>query len=325
MFKKKIVLVAGPGNSGSGALHDLLLLGKNFVSPFENQEFRMINDPNGLDQLYNCFYKNTNFYNYSVSLQDFISYNQFLSDLKVNIHNKKTKLIKNKKKYNSMMLGFIKKIIDVEYYAYPQFSKHKLGYLKNLNFKLNNLLFKIKKKNRPYRMIIPKNEKIFVKESKKLIESLFLNNLPKNLKKKNLLINQGLNIFDPIGSTKYYRNPKIIIVLRDPKSIYYSMKSRKSYAYPGYNLDLFINWYGKYMNKFRKLKNKNIIYIRFEKFFLDYDKEKKKLNKFLNIEIDPENKFDIEKTRNNIYKAKKYLSKNEINKINLKLKKYLYW
>ena len=48
MKKNMTVIVASPGNSGAGAIHDYLLSRKDFVSPFFSQELRFINDPQGL-------------------------------------------------------------------------------------------------------------------------------------------------------------------------------------------------------------------------------------------------------------------------------------
>ena len=320
---KKTILVCGTGNSGSGAIHDLLLSSNKFSSPFQGQEFRMVHDPYGLDNLYRSFFESNNFYNFSAALDDFISYNTFLSGVKGRVNKKKVNLIKNKKHYNSLINRFLKDIVEVEYYAYPQFSKSRLTYSKNLNFKLKNLISSNKSK-RPFRIILPKDKNAFLSNSKVLLNNIFHENL---LKKKNYhhLINQGINIFDPINSSKYYSNPKIIIVLRDPKSIYFSMKSRRSFGYPGYNLDLFIKWYQNYMDRFKSFKNEKILYLNFESFFSNFDNEVKKLQKFLNIKLEFDNSYDFEKTSFNLYKAKKKLNKNEISKINKSLKKYLFW
>ena len=54
----KTVIVLGSGNSGAGAIHDYLQSRNDFQSPFKGKEFRLVNDPNGLDELYNNLYKN---------------------------------------------------------------------------------------------------------------------------------------------------------------------------------------------------------------------------------------------------------------------------
>ena len=54
----KIIITVSPGNSGGGAVHDYLLSRKDFVSPFQGEEFRLINDPYGIDNLHQNLFKN---------------------------------------------------------------------------------------------------------------------------------------------------------------------------------------------------------------------------------------------------------------------------
>ena len=53
-----IVIVLGTGNSGAGAIHDFLWSRDDFQSPFDGKEFRVVNDPNGINDLYFSLYKN---------------------------------------------------------------------------------------------------------------------------------------------------------------------------------------------------------------------------------------------------------------------------
>ena len=54
----KIFIVLGSGNSGAGAIRDFLMSRKDFQSPFGIQEFRIINDPDGINDLYFNLYIN---------------------------------------------------------------------------------------------------------------------------------------------------------------------------------------------------------------------------------------------------------------------------
>ena len=71
-------------------------------------------------------------------------------------------------------------------------------------------------------------------------------------------------------------------------------------------------------------KPQNVINIEFEKFF-NNSHYKLKLEKFLKVQSFTPKNFDFNFTKNNIYKAKKNLSKYELNFIERKLKKYLQW
>ena len=48
----KIVLIVGTGASGSGAIYDFLTKSTKYKNPFKGQEFRIIDDPDGIINLY---------------------------------------------------------------------------------------------------------------------------------------------------------------------------------------------------------------------------------------------------------------------------------
>ena len=80
------------------------------------------------------------------------------------------------------------------------------------------------------------------------------------------------------------------------------------------------------MANFKNLKNnKKIIFIKYENFILNYEKETKRLLRFLKLKKLKNKKFDINNSKKNIFKAKKILNKKELNLIEKKLKNYLQW
>ncbi len=74
----------------------------------------------------------------------------------------------------------------------------------------------------------------------------------------------------------------------------------------------------------KKYKN-NIREINFEKFLLNFNNEKKKLNSFLKISNKMPSNFNHEISIKNIFKAEKFLSNNDLKLIKKKLKKHLVW
>ena len=86
----KTVIVLGSGNSGAGAIHDYLLSRDDFQSPFSGKEFRIVNDPDGIDDLYNSLYRNFSLNGSANALKCF---KEFIINNYNSNYNKKTKFL----------------------------------------------------------------------------------------------------------------------------------------------------------------------------------------------------------------------------------------
>jgi hypothetical protein len=322
------VITASPGLSGAGLVFDYLLDRNDFISPFkeypdkdQQSEFRFVTDPGGLNSLYNGFYKNFSTNNCAYVYDEFNKYLKKISKLTIVENNKKKKLYSNI--FFKEIKKFKKKIIKSSYYGLPQF--HRLGLNKKdkLLWKITNR-FRSAQQSKFLQMVLPVDEKTFINESIKFVDKVLYSQVIN--KRKNIVIDQGANFWEPELSTIFYSNKKIILITRDPRSIFASMKSRKSLSYPGHNVNIFIDWYQSIISKIRAFKkSKNVLLIKYEKFIINHRNESKKLLKFLKIKKIDKNIFNIDDSRKNIYKADKVLTKKEKHLIETKLKKYLQW
>tara|TARA_S200000501_G_scaffold377737_1_gene437250 strand:+ start:1594 stop:2535 length:942 start_codon:yes stop_codon:yes gene_type:complete len=304
----KTVIVLGTGNSGAGAIRDYLSSREDFQSPFDGAEFRIVNDPDGIDDLYNSLYKNFSLNGCSNKI---LNFEKFIKNTYKSNYNKKHKIYNKKLIYLANI--FVRKISLIKFNGSPQFYLDKISFLKKLNFYANRLLLNKDAKNiNLLKIILPCEEKLFLNYAEEFIFSIYKNDKRFN-KKKNIVIEQGGNFLSPISSTKYYgQNRKIIFVRRDPKAIFWSMKRRNSLSYPGHDIKKFVKWYKELSNKISKVSFKNVIQIKFEDFFQNFNKEKYKLSKKLEINPDCKDNFDIDHTMKNLFKFKKNLSYSEI-------------
>ena len=173
---------------------------------------------------------------------------------------KNNQLIYGENFYN-ITLEYINKIELLSYKGIPQFKRITLSPKEKLIFKIkkNYLGFKNYELG-TYNMKIPVKEKIFFLETKKYLNKIFNFN-KKNIKNKKLILDQATNFWNPLIVNKFFENPKIIVVTRDPRSIFYSMKSRQSFAYPGYDIKTFCCLVqGNYEKKKYIKKNIKIIF-----------------------------------------------------------------
>ena len=315
----KIFIVLGSGNSGAGAIHDYLLSRDDFFSPFKGKEFRLVNDPDGLDELFNTLY---NDFSINGSANKLNNFNIFTKNYFYSNYNNKNKILN--KQFLNLTKYFINQIIKIQYNGSPQFFFEKINLLKKINFYFKRFILKKDAKNiELLKMIIPVSKENFIEESRKYLYEIFRLS-DKFEEKKNIVIEQGGNFFNPIESTKYYGSDReVIVVTRDPKAIYWSMKRRQSLAYPGHNIKLFVKWYKSVMEKVNFSENNNVIHVKYENFFLDFENQKKILCSRLNIDPKINDNFDLNFTKNNLFKFKEKLTDDEKRFIDNELKDYV--
>lgn len=322
----KTVIIVSSGLSGAGAISDYLLSRDDFVSPFkkdvdykQDYEFRILHDPFGIEHLYKNFYKDFSINNAAYAFAQFKLYTNNL---------KKLKDVKTKKKiYSDLFFSelsiYLKKIISTSYYGLPQHYRINMAKMDKIKWRIQNIRKnKFAQETNFYQMIIPVPEKDFLIYTKNFLQKVV--NFHNPSKKKNIVIDQGTNFWNPNFVNKYFSKIKIIQVIRDPKAVFSSMKNRKSLSYPGNDIKLFVKWY-KEIQSFRdKNQEKKILQIKFEDFVLHHEFIKKKINSFLKIKNAKSN-FDFSKTKRNLYNFKNKLSGKEIKYINQNLKDYAYF
>mgnify|MGYP003956298019 CR=1 FL=1 len=326
-MKKLNVLIASPGLSGAGLIYDYLLSRNDFTSPFKNYpdddqqtEFRFVSDPGGLNSLYHGLYKNFSVNNSSYVFKEFEKYINKLKKLSIKKKNKK-KFIYTKDFFTEVE-KFKKKIIKVKYYGLPQY--YRLGF--DLKDKIKWRIirnFRNAQNTNFLEMQIPVEEKKFILEAKKLVFNV-LKILSKG-KNKNYAIDQAINFWKPEESSIFFSNKKIILITRDPRSVFSSMKKRESLAYPGHDVKTFIEWYKNIMKLSQKITKKNIFITKYENFILNHKLEEKRLLNFLGLKSIKQKNFNLQNSTKNIFKKNKYLKNKNLKIIEKKLKKYLQW
>ena len=324
----KIVLIVGTGSSGSGAISDFLTKSTKYKNPFKGQEFRIIDDPDGILNMYYNFYINNSINNPSNAIMRFKNYIENLINLKVKINNKQTKVYD--KKILSITNEYIRNITTLSYHAYPQFIEIQTSFFKRKFFNLKKKISQSKGGDNLFNMYLPAKKEIFLKQSKNYLRKIIQCH-SQNKKINHIVLDQSLNMWNFTEIFSYFDDVKIILVTRDPRSIFNSMKNRDAKAYPGYNLKIWTKWYEQIMYKFINYKKKipkkykkYVLEIKFEDFCQNYESERNKVLNFLNTKKINDN-FDIKNSKFNVFKAKKELSVFEKNYIKKKLSKYLQW
>ena len=110
-------------------------------------------------------------------------------------------------------------------------------------------------------MYLPVREEVFFKESSKYLNKVIKSQLD-NKKFDNIVLDQALNMLNFADIFYYFKDVRVILVTRDPRGVYNSMKARRSLAYPHYNLKVWTEWYKQIMgqfNNYKRIFQKNIL------------------------------------------------------------------
>ena len=250
------IIVLGTTYSGSGAIYDYLSGRGDLFDPLKGTEYQLPQMPHGLMALeaaaQNAFHPAT---------ADFVL-SQFV-EITDKLSRSRTPW-RYGKDYSSMIPSFQKAIGEfVEEISAAKLPMnwhwrrlmlsqspmmHILGKLKN-HIGIN--------KNPPQtRLLVSEKELIFAAQAlhKKIFKS--------ESDSRPVLLNQAGSGWNPIESTKYFSNRKVIIVTRDPRDQFFEIKHYKKAA----SVEAFIDWYKEMKRRLEKINSSDILFIQFEDF-----------------------------------------------------------
>ncbi len=309
----KTVTIIGNTNSGAGAIYEYLIGRPDTNDPFNKKEFRILNDPGGINDLYksyDCY-----------SLQ---SFNDCLDRLiKLEKSYRKNRSISNEglglnqvPNYKKYWNDYLKNIMGNEY-------SHRYIFSDVRNFFVTIILKKILNRLGYRKIIFKKYHTGTTKRKFRDFTFEFFNKIICDFKNKENLnvLNQCGNFACPITSTELLGEPKVICVKRNPLDQYSELKLHKGMK----NVNEFINWYlhCKRMESRDEFLDDKVLEINFEEFVLDYQNKTKEICDFLKIDSNIKSSYDPNKSKKNIGKYKFNLDQKEIEIINHKLSPWM--
>ena len=314
----KTLITIGTGYSGSSAVYEFLKKTNKFSDPFPDKEFSLTYDPGGILDLEDKILrsKSTNQVNYAIR-QFKRNYYYYIN---ADNSSKPGKNFPNKIKVKFLFDEYLKNIIEFKYLGESTFLKHQNNFYSYLESKLRE---KLKIKNNKELFSLVDYEK-FKDETSKFLSKLFF----EDGKKKNILLDQGGIITDVFNSTKFYENPYIILIYRDPRDIFSEFKQKVAYSYPKEDVNIFCKWYQKLINniKNQNFEKLNMLKINFEDFVLNHNDTVQKISNFLSEDLaTPLENFDLSRPKSNLLKFKKLLNNLEVSTIETLLEKDLYF
>ena len=138
--------------------------------------------------------------------------------------------------------------------------------------------------------------------------------------KKYILLNQAGSGWNPVNSTDYFPNRKVIVVVRDPRDQYCDLIKHKN----AQSVSEYIGWYKEMMLRIESVDSDFIKIIRFEEFVGRHSVVSDEVCDFLSIDKDLYSNYDPALSSKNIGIHKEFLDKDELRLIETHLKEYLY-
>ena len=307
----KPIIILGSGNSGSGAIKDYLSSRNDMFEPLDGQEFRLIQEKDGLSCLHKSLTSEFHPDKSSYAIIQFIELAARLgnSSKKISIPPKLGYHFANRiPNYNQEIQKFIQEITSCSFKVTHLRDLLNLRTLDWIRY-MNGHMPKFKNLEKP----IPVTHEVFHKSVKKLIDGLFFENkdYPKN--KQGYIFDQAGSFWSPASSTQYFGDKrKTIVISRDPRDIY----TQNINLYGGSVSD-FIKYHNAIMAHISKdeWSHKSVLHIEFEKFVLHFKEESKQLCDFLDIDHSVSSSYDPNLSKNNIGLYKQYLTNKDSNLI----------
>lgn len=312
--KFSYIITLGTTYSGSGAVYDYLSGRGDMFDPLKGIEYQLPQMPNGLMALEavagNAFHPATA--DYMISEFEKI----------VNKLGRSKTFWRYGKNYSKMIPLFQSASeeflheISVAKFSMRWHWRRLMDNKTTLMFVLNKFLKRLgyEDKISNTRLIVDREK--FVDVAKKFHDKIFLS----RSKDRVVILNQAGSGWNPIESTKYFSNSKILVVTRDPRDQFVEIKHYKK----GKSVKDFIHWYNQMQERLKRIKIDNFININFEDFVYKYEKSVIELCKKLHLDSKIISTYNPELSKNNIGKYKKYLSDYEIDLFQKNLSQYFY-
>ncbi len=308
----KVISCASYYGSGSSAITD-------YVSEFDgvysmtNEEFRFIQDPDGIDDLEFHLVENHNRHNSGHALKrykrlvDFYNGNLFGSKYAGAFHNR----------WKEISYQYIDALTDFTFKGWWMYDLYDRGSFFYFRKRIGNkLLHKTFWRNQPERTLdTMKNEVTYCSapSQEKFIECTkhYINDLLTEASggADVVMVDQIVPPSNLSRYTRYFDDIKVVVVDRDPRDLYLLEKMEwKDGVIPHDDVETFVKWY-RYTRSHQEREDfdpKTALFVRFEDLVYRYDEETARLRTFLGLdEVDHERPltgFDPERSKKNTRK-----------------------
>lgn len=326
-----VISISGYGNSGASAVIDLLKADKD-LQVDDKHEWQQLHQCDGIFDLKYYLVNNRDKISSNTAIKRF--WNSLFDNRCIQIDRR------YRKEYRKISSAYLHELIQCEWDGYSALDGREiqgiektwegrviLGGLRYLSRKLGYDLALPRSKKRYFSMLSEKEfDRITVKYLQRILKlSGFSENKP-------VVLEQLFIYSDPLCGNHYFKSSKTILIDRDPRDVYASVKfsakdgepMRICRFFPSDNAESFIKYF-KALHRNVTI-NDSVYLLRFEDLIYDTANTIEKLNLFLHTTIDVNKSgFNPQKSRNNTQFYKRFPEiGSDIRMIEEALPEYLY-
>ncbi len=333
----RFITCAGYYGTGSSAITDYVSEFDN-VFNFTNEEFRFIQDPDGISDLEFNLVECFNRHNSGHALKRYKRLVDFYSG---NILSKKYSMFFGDT-WKEMSYQYIDDLTDFKYRGWWMYDLYDKGpvyhFFKRLPNKLLHMTIwrnrsvddQINTMKKEITYCAHPTEERFLSVTRAYIYNLFSSVVPED--KEIMMVDQ---LLPPMNLQRYLRyfdqNIQVIVVDRDPRDLFVLDKYEWKDGIIPNDVDTFCKWF-KYTREHRKQENletDQIHFVQFEDLIYKYEDTVKELDEFLHLDekkhSKPKEVFNPSASRSNTQSWKKYSqSEDEVKVIEKELPEFLY-
>lgn len=297
-----VVVVLGTTYSGSGAVFDYLATRPDSFDPLFGKEYLLPQSPYGLMNLRSALGSS---FHHSVAHHAVV---QFLW-LAKRLHRVPTKF-RYGTGYEIQLPTFMeevqKLIEDATVARFPftlEWNKTKRGNLQH--FLVWSSRKFLRREARAQTTWLPVSEDVFISLAQEMHRKLF--SAPEESVYSFSLLNQAGSGWNPVNSTVFFANRKVILVTRDPRDQFAELKIHKGAS----NVQEFINWY-QAMQERISVANANLLTLDFETFVQKHENTMQSLCAFIGVDPLISSSYSPADSMKNIGKFHRILSRQEV-------------
>ena len=310
--KPQYIIVLGTTGSGSGAVFDYLNGRKDLYNPMVGEEYPLPMLPYGLMSLEAIAGKA---FDPATTEHAIIQFKSIADKL---MHywatgSESGELKKNLPLFKNAIDQFIEEISSADF---PM----RLFWRQLLESRTQNYFNKFKKylgfKKKISKARLLVSQKDLIIAAQKMHNKMFCsysNDCP-------VLLDQGGSGWNPIESTKYFLNCKIVLVIRDPRDQYAEIKQYKGAT----SVEGYIDWYNEMQRRLKLFNDPKILTVQFENFVKNNVKLTKILCDHMSITSSISSNYQSNLSKKNIGKYNQLLFKSEIELIENRLGQYIF-